>query len=156
MTTSTYAIGTRTAISGASTAANSLASATYVVLGTVTFASSGKVPLKCKLEATFTPGTVSGSSPQVSLWAQESLDGTNFGTGPTSGTTTTNEPNLRFLGTVPLGTSSTAQTGILELSSKFGGMLPYAAKIIAKNESGAALASSGHSAFILTGSGDTA
>lgn len=154
MTTSTQLLGTRTQISGAAAALNSLASATYVVLGTVTFASSSKTPLDCKLEVSVTPGTV-GSLKQVSIFAQESLDGTNFGTGPTSGTTATDESNLRFIGVIPCNTNSTLQRGIFALAGKFGGMIPHSAKIIAKNETGAALAGSGNDAYILTGSGDT-
>lgn len=154
MTTTTIALGSRTQISGAGSAMNSLASATYVVIGTVQFESSGKVPLDCKLEISATPGTVSGNK-QVVIFAQESLDGTNFGTGPTSGTTTTDEQNLRFLMTIPCGTNSTLQRNFCSLASKFGGQLPHSAKIIAKNETGAALASSGHDAYIQTGSGDT-
>lgn len=154
MTTTTIALGTRTQLSGAAAALNSLASATYVVLGTVTFASSGKTPLDAKLEVSVTPGTVA-SLLQVSIFAQESLDGTNFGTGPTSGTTTTDESDLRFIGTIACNTNATLQRGIFTLASKFGGMLPYAARFIAKNETGAALASSGNDVYTLTGSGDT-
>jgi hypothetical protein len=155
MTTTTIALGTRTQLSGAAAALNSLASATYVVLGTVTFASSGKTPLDAKLEVSVTPGTVA-SLKQVTIFAQESLDGTNFGTGPTSGTTTADEPNLRFLGYIPCNTNATLERAIFSLAGRFGGMLPYAAKIIAKNETGASLASSGNDAYVLTGSGDTA
>lgn len=154
MTTTTIAIGSRTAISGASTAMNSLANATYAVVGTVQFESSGKVPLDAKLEVSVTPGTTSGI-PQVDIFAQESLDGTNFGTGPTSGTTNTDLPNLTWLMSIPCNTNATLQRSFCTLATILGGQLPHSLRIIARNATGAALAASGHNAFIQTGSGDT-
>lgn len=132
----------RTQVSGAAAALNSLADLTYVVLGTITHATND--PLGCKLELTVTPGTVGGAR-QVKLFAQASLDGTNFETGPTSGTTTTREPNLRFIGALPCTTSSTQERGIFDLSAAYpSGVLPYASKIVARNETNAALAASGN------------
>ena len=46
-----------------------------------------------------------------------------------------------------LNTSSTAQTKTFSLAAALGGMLPYASKIIIKNDSGAALAASGNSVY---------
>lgn len=135
-----FALTTRTQLSGAAAALNSLANGTYVVLGTVTF-NTGK-NAGAFIELSVTPGTVS-SNKQVILFAQESLDGTNFGTGPTSGTTTTDEPVLKSIGVLPLATNSTLQRLIFE----YPGVLPYAAKLIAKNETGAALASSGNDLY---------
>lgn len=139
-------IGTaRTQISGAAAALNSLANSTYVVLGTITHATNN--PLESKLEVKVTPGTVS-SNKQVVIFGQASLDGTNFDSGPTSGTTTTDEQNLRIIGYLPCNSNSTAQTKIMDLSAAYpSGSLPYATKIIAKNETGAALASSGNDAW---------
>jgi hypothetical protein len=135
----------RTQLSGAAAALNSLASATYVVLGTITHATND--PAECKVELYVTPGTVSGNK-QVVLFAQASLDGTNFETGPTSGTTATDEPNLRAVGALPCGTNSTLQRGIFDLSAAYpSGQLPYATKLIAKNDSGAALGSSGNDLY---------
>jgi hypothetical protein len=142
-------VGARTSLT--TTALNSLASATYVSAGTLTFATND--PLDCFIEVTVTPGTVS-SNKQVVVFAQQSLDGTNFETGPTSGTTTTDEPNLTFVGVVPCNTNSTAQTRILALAGAFGGVLPYAAKIIIKNETGATLNSSGNSVYYAEVTGD--
>ncbi len=154
MATAKLSIGSRTQLSGAAAALNSLASATYVVLGTITHVSSGKVPLDCMVELAITPGTVA-SNRQAILFAQPSLDGTNFGTGPTSGATTTDEPNLLFIGTLPLGTNATLQRRVFSLAAAYpGGVLPYATKLIVKNESGAALASSGNDLYTLDNSGD--
>lgn len=134
MATVTQVVGTRTNLGSLGTLANG----TYLNAGTITFATND--PVECLIEVSATPGTVSGNK-QLAVFAQKSLDGTNFETGPTSGTTTTDEPNLIFIGTIPLNTNSTLQRGVFALSMAFGGVLPYAAKIIVKNDSGAALAS---------------
>lgn len=146
-----YLLGTRTSLT--TTALDSLASATYVNAGTITIASSNKTPLDMLVEVKVTPGTVS-SNKQVLVFIQQSLDGTNFTTGPTSGTTTTDEPNLVFLGAVPCNTNSTAQTAVFSLAGACGGVLPFAVKVIAKNETGAALASSGHHVYYQAVDGD--
>jgi len=139
----------RTQVSGAAAALNSLASATYVAIGTITHATND--PLAAFLELFVTPGTVSGNK-QLLVFAQASLDGTNFETGPTSGTTTTDEPNLRFIGVIPLGTNSTQQRRVFSLAAAYpDGALPYASKIIVRNDSGAALAGSGNDAYYAEG-----
>lgn len=133
MATVTQALGTRTNLGSLGT----LAIGTYINAGTITFDTNknGEV----LLEVSATPGTVSGNK-QLVVFAQRSLDGTNFETGPTSGTTTTDEPELTFIGVVPLPTNSTLQRKTFSLQQAFG-TLPFACKIICKNESGAALAS---------------
>jgi hypothetical protein len=140
-------------LSGAAAALNSLANGTYVVLGTLTHSSSGKTPLDCLVELSATPGTVSGNK-QLLLFAQKSLDGTNFETGPTSGTTTTDEPDLTYVGTLPLGSNATLQRKTFSLAAAYGGTLPFASKLIAKNDSGAALAGSGNDCQTLDVTGD--
>ena len=133
MATVTQTLGTRTNLGSLGTLANG----TYVNAGTITF--NTNKPIECLIEVSATPGTVSGNK-QLVVFAQKSLDGTNFETGPTSGTTTTDEPDLTFIGVVPLLTNSTLQRKTFSLAQAFG-TLPFAAKIICKNDSGAALAS---------------
>ena len=142
MATVKQVVGTRTALT--TSALNSLASATFVSAGTITH--NTNQPLDVLLEVTATPGTVSGNK-QMVVFAKISLDGTNFTSGPESGTTTTDEPDLFFVGTVPLNTNSTAQTKTFSLAAAYGGVLPYASKIIVKNDSGAALNASGGSVY---------
>ena len=144
-------LGNRTALT--TTALNSLANSTYVSAGTITFAATSLVPLSSKLEVEVTPGTVSGNK-QVLVFARASADGTNFSTGPTSGTTTTDEPNLIFVGAVPCNTSSTLQRAQFDLAAAFGGSLPHSAQIVVKNDSGAALAASGHAVYHTSLDGD--
>jgi hypothetical protein len=143
--------GSRTALT--TTALNSLASATYVSAGTITFLASAKVPLTSKLEVNVTPGTVS-SNKQVLVFARASVDNTDFTTGPTSGTTTTDEPNLIFVGAIPCNTNSTLQRGQFDLAQVFGGALPPYVQIVVKNETGAALAASGHAVYYTNADGD--
>jgi hypothetical protein len=133
MATVTQTVGARTNLGSLGTLAN----VTYINAGTLTF--NTNKPIECLIEVSATPGTVSGNK-QLVVFAQRSLDGTNFETGPTSGTTTTDEPNLTLIGVLPLATNSTLQRKTFNLSQAFGAM-PYACKIICKNDSGAALAS---------------
>ena len=142
MATIKQIVGTRTSLT--TSALNSLASATFVSAGTITH--NTNQPLDVLVEVTTTPGTVSGNK-QLVVFAKVSLDGTNYSTGPESGTTTTDEPDLYYVGTVPLNTSSAVQTKTFSLAASLGGLLPYASKIIIKNDSGAALAASGNSVY---------
>lgn len=134
MATVTQTVGTRTNLGSLGT----LATGTYLNVGTITFNTDN--PVECLLEVSVTPGSVSGNK-QLVVFAQKSLDGTNFETGPTSGTSTTDEPNLTFIGTVSLATNATLQRTVFSLSMIFGGVLPSAAKIIVKNDSGSAISS---------------
>lgn len=100
-------------------------------------------PLDVLVQVEITPGTVGGNK-QALIFVQVSIDGTNYSTGPTSGTTATDEPNLFPLGSLPLNSNSTLQRGIYSMSAALGYIPPYF-KIIVKNDSGAAFAASGHS-----------
>ena len=154
MSTAKIAQTARTQLSSAAAALNSLPSATYVVVGTITHQASGKVPLSCLVELAVTPGTVSGNK-QAVLFGQASLDGSVFTTGPTSGTTTTDETDLIRIGTLPLNTNAGLQRGIFDIAAAMPGMvLPFATKLIVKNDSGAAFAGSGNDVYTVDASGD--
>lgn len=139
MATITAVVGSKTALT--TSALDSLASATYVSAGTIDLTSSD--PLDVLVEVTATPGTVAGNK-QVVVFAKVSLDGSTWTTGPETGTTATDEPNLRFLGTVPCNTSATQQINTLSVVSALGYVPPHI-EIVVKNDTGAALAASGHS-----------
>lgn len=134
MATVTQAVGARTNLGSIGTLAN----VTYLNVGTINF--NTNKPVEVQLEVSATPGTVSGNR-QLVVFAQKSLDGTNFESGPSSGTTTTDETNLTFIGVLPLGTNAVLQRKVFPLATAFGGVLPNSARIIVKNDSGAALAS---------------
>ena len=136
MTTTAHStLGTRTSVGTLGTLANN----TYLNVGTITF--NTNTNMGCKLEVYATPGTVSGSAPQLLIFAQQSLDGTNYETGPVSSTSNTDQQNLTYLGSLPLNSNSTLQRRVIDLAASFGGSLPYSANIIVQNVSGAALAS---------------
>lgn len=126
-------VGTRTSITV--TGLSSLASATYVTSNQLDNTTNQPVDMLVELAAT--PGTVSGNK-QAILFAIASLDGTNYQTGPTSGTTTTDEPDLTYIGTLPLNTNTTLQRKTFSVASAFGGVLPPFLKFVVKNDSGAA------------------
>ena len=143
-------VGTRTALT--TTALNSLASATYVSAGTVDLTTPD--PLDVLVEVAVTPGTVSGNK-QAVIFARVSLDGTNFTSGPVSGSVVTDEPNLRFLGVVPLNTNATQQRNTVSVMSALGYIPPHL-QIVIRNDSGAAFAASGHAVHYSTVVGDSA
>lgn len=147
MATITAVVGSRTSLT--TSALDSLASATYVSAGAIDLTSAD--PLDVLIEVAATPGTVSGNK-QVVVFAKVSLDGTNWTTGPETGTTATDETNLKFLGTVPCNTNSTQQVNTLSVVSALG-FVPAHLEIVIKNDTGAALASSGHSVYysVVTG-----
>lgn len=134
----TVAPGTRTSLTA--TALNSLASANYASFGPVDVSAIN--PLDVVVEVAVTPGTVAGNK-QAVVFLRTSMDGTNYTTGPTSGSTTTDEPNLKFLGTVPLNTNATLQRNAFSVMSALGFVPPHF-EVVVKNDSGAAFASSGH------------
>lgn len=146
----TAVVGSRTSLT--TTALDSLASATYVSAGSINLTADD--PLDLLIEVSVTPGTVSGNK-QVVVFAKVSLDGTNWSSGPESGTTTTDEPDLYFLGTVPCNTNSTQQVKTLSVMSALG-FIPAYIKPIIKNDTGAAVASSGNSVYYATVIGNAA
>ncbi|HEV2612535.1 MAG TPA: hypothetical protein VGU61_19895 [Noviherbaspirillum sp.] len=133
MATVKQEVGTRTALTA--TGLSTLASATYVASNVLDV--SANDPLDVIVELAITPGTVAGNK-QAVLFAQASLDNTNFQTGPASGTTTTDEAVLTLIGTLPLPTNATLQRKAFSVAAAFGGVLPPYLKFVVKNDSGAA------------------
>lgn len=129
-------VGTRTALT--STGFSTLASATYVATSAYTAATNDPNDVVVEVECA-TTNTPTGNK-QVVVFVKESLDGTNYRSGPESGTTTTDEPNLRFLGVIPVNTASTTQRGTFSVGDALG-FCPYAFKVVLKNDLGVALTS---------------
>ena len=90
MATISAIVGTRTSLT--TTALNSLANSTYVSAGVIDLTATD--PLDVLVEVKATPGTVSGNK-QIVIFAKTSLNNTDFTSGPETGTTTTDEPNMR-------------------------------------------------------------
>jgi len=145
MTAFTNKPGTKTAFT---ITLNSLANVTYVAASAVDLLGIAGVTANCLptdviLELVLTPGTVSGNK-QALLFIQASLDNSVFSTGPTSGTTVTDQPNLYFIGALPLNTNSTQQTRQWSVLAALG-FIPRVIKPVVFNDSGAAIAGSGNS-----------
>lgn len=131
-TTATYAQGTR---SSAVLALGTLASATYVTSTAIDLGATIPMDVTFEMEANAN-GTPSGNK-QLVLFCKFSLDGTNYGSGPESGTTATEEGDLHFIGVMP-----TVDTNDHRKFFSLAG-LPIARylKLVVKNDLGVALSS---------------
>lgn len=132
MSTHTLAQGTR---SSAVLALGTLASGTYVCSSAIDLGAT--IPIDVTFEMECNPnGTPSGNK-QLVLFAKFSLDNTNFGSGPESGTTTTEEGDLHLVGVLPtVGTNDHRKFFSLE-----GLPVTRYLKLVAKNDLGVALTS---------------
>lgn len=136
MATLKQPIGSRTSLTV--TGLSTLASATYVQ--SATYTANTNQPLDVIVELDVATTNTPAGNKQIVVFVQESLDGTNFRSGPSSGTTTTDEPNLRLLGTVPMNSITTTQIATFSVAQALG-YCPYAFKIVVKNDLGVALTS---------------
>lgn len=125
----------KTALASASLA--TLASATYCVSSSYNAGTND--PIDLMIEAVIgTTNTPTGNK-QAVVFAQASYDGgTTWQSGPTSGTTTTDEPDLTFLGTVPVNSAGT-HVKSFSAASAYGGVVPPLVRIVVKNDLGVAL-----------------
>ena len=132
-TTSTFVQGTRTSLLALST----LASATY--LASSAYVASTNSPVDIAIEVTCNPNGTPTSPFQLEVYIQASLDGTNFQTGPTSGTDATNNSDLTLMGTVPCNDTND-HTRMFSVYSTLG-FIPKQFKIVCRNNMGVALTS---------------
>lgn len=136
MATVKQSVGTRTSLTV--TGLSTLASGTYVASGIYTANTNQPLDVIVELDVA-TTNTPAGNR-QVVVYIQESLDGTNFRSGPTSGTTTTDELNLQYLGRIPMNSTTTTQVATFSVAQVLG-YCPYAFKVIIKNDLGVSLTS---------------
>lgn len=129
--------GTRTALTVTGLA--TLAAATYVVSGAYVAATNG--PLDLMVEVTAATTNVPAGNKQVVVFAQASYDSTNYQTGPTSGSSATDESLLTYLGVLAVTTAGLTATKSFSVASQYGGVLPPYVRIILKNDLGVALTS---------------
>lgn len=128
--------GTRTSLT--ITGFSTLASATYVASSAYNAGTNDPQDVVIEVEAA-TTNTPAGNK-QVLVFVQASLDGTNFQSGPTSGTTTTDEPDLTLLGVLPMNTSTTTHRKMFSVFAALG-FVPQQFQIVCKNDLGVALTS---------------
>lgn len=113
----------------------SLASGAYITSSAIDLGPS--MPLDVTLEVECDPNGTPTGNRQLMLFAKLSLDNVNFGSGPESGTTATEEADLHWIGTLPCNDTNTHRK-MFSLSS-----LPIARylKLVVKNDMGVALTS---------------
>lgn len=138
-TTVKQIVGTRTSLAYSSTSLSALASATYVQ-NTTAYDCAVNQPSDVVVEVDVATTNTPSGNKQVVVFIRESLDGTNYRSGPTSGTTTTDEPNLKLLGTVPIATSSVTQIATFSILQSLG-YVPTKFFVVIKNDLGVALTS---------------
>lgn len=136
MTTVTQPLASRTALT--STGFSTLASATYVATSAKDCNSNKPVDVVVEVEAA-TTNTPTGNK-KIDVFVVESLDGTNYRSGPTSGTATTDEANLLYACALPMNSSSTTERVSFSVKRALG-YVPYAFKVVLKNDLGVALTS---------------
>ena len=136
MATIKQIVGTRTALS--ISAVGTLASGTYVTSEART--PNTNQPIDVVIEIMAGTTNVPAGNKQVVAFIQDSLDGTNFRSGPTAGTSTADEADLTYLGSVPINTSSGTMNhvGFFSLINACG-YVPYAFRVVLKNDVGVAL-----------------
>lgn len=132
MTTFTQAQGTRSA---SVLNLGTLASATYVASSVIDLGAS--IPLDVTFEVECDPNGSPAGNKQLILFAKLSLDGTNFGSGPESGTTATEEADLHWIGTLPCNDTNTHR----KFFSLQGLPIARYIKLVVKNDMGVALSS---------------
>lgn len=134
--------GTATALSGN---ANSLANGAYVSLGVIDFSSTppSDCLVRASMQAASTPSTTTSRS--VIIYARSSLDGTTY----SDDGAISNERNLTRLGFVSLVDTAAHVSKALSLALAFGA-LPPKVEIIARNDTGVALAASGQTGQYVT------
>lgn len=112
-----------------------LAISTYITSSAIDLGAS--IPLDVTFEVECDPnGTPSGNK-QLVIFAKLSLDGTNYGSGPESGTTATEEADLHYIGTLPCNDTNTHRKSFSIAHLPVSRYL----KLVVKNDSGVALTS---------------
>lgn len=82
---------------------------------------------------------------QVSIYAIDSLDGTNYSDAPSADKP---QANAAFVGAVRVQGTGPYRSKAMSVAAAFGGPLPPKFKLVAYNDAGVALAASGNSAYI--------
>ena len=132
MTTFTQAQGAR---SSSVLNLGTLASATYITSTAIDLGAS--IPLDVTIEVECDPNGTPTGNRQLILFAKLSLDNTNFGSGPESGTTATEEADLHWIGTLPCNDTNTHR----KFFSLQGLPVTRYLKLVVKNDMGVALSS---------------
>lgn len=136
MATIKQIVGARTALSVSSFA--TLAAATYVTSGV--YIPNTNQPVDVIVEVMAGTLNTPAGNKQLAVFVQDSLDGTNFRSGPTAGTASADEIDLTYLGAVPVNTSAGVMLhrGLFSIVNACG-YVPHTFRIVLKNDLGVAL-----------------
>ena len=137
MATYNPSVGTRTALTV--TGFGTLASGTYVASADINHDTAKEPDLLIEVEVAST-NVVAGNK-QLVVFAKASLDGTNWSTGPETLAVATDEPDLYFVGVVPMNTASVTHRKVFSLAAAFGGRLPKQSRLVFKNDIAVAITS---------------
>lgn len=144
MSTLTYPLSSESSIA---ISLDSLASNTFVESSAVDLTAVDPQDAIIRVSVV-TTGTAPSTPFRVQVYVKVSLDGTTYSTGPSSGTSATDEPDLYLIGSVPCNSASTTHTRSFSLLAAIG-FIPEAFKLVCRNELGTAL-STGCSAGYVT------
>lgn len=128
----TFAQGTR---SSALVTMGTLASGTYIASSAIDLGAA--IPTDVTLEIEITPSSTPSGNKRIVVFAQLSLDNTNFSSGPTSGTTTTDETDLHYIGSITVASTGTHRKFLRMVDLPITRYM----KLVAKNDTGVALTS---------------
>ena len=112
-----------------------LANATYITSAAIDLGSA--IPLDVTLEVECDPNGVPAGNKQLILFAKLSLDNINFGSGPESGATATEEADLHWIGSLPCNDTNVHR----KFFSLQGLPITRYVKLVVKNDMGVALSS---------------
>ena len=114
----------------------SLASANFAVSNA--YVCDTNKPIDVVLEVTaITTNTPTGNK-SLYVYLKETLDGTNYRSGPETGTTATDERDLLPLGVIRMNTASVSHRATFNIV-QFLGYVPYGFKVVVKNDLGVTL-----------------
>ena len=124
---------------------DSLASATYVAATAVDLTSINPEDVSIRVTAV-TTGTAPSGNKRCNVFIQTSPDGSTFSSGPTSGTTTTDEPDLFKIGDLPCNSASATHRKVFSVFAALG-FIPRHFKLIVQNDLGTALSTGCSAAY---------
>lgn len=129
-------VGTRTSLTV--TGLSTLASGTYAV--SAAYNCNTNKPVDVVVEVSVATNNTPASNNQLLVFVKESLDGSNYRSGPESGTSDTDRPDLVLLGRIPINSATNTHAGMFSIAEALG-YVPHSFKIVVKNEIGVALTS---------------
>lgn len=125
-------------------ALNSLAAGNYTTSAVID--NTSVKPLDLLVTINLVAGASVSGNKLVSIFAICSPDGTNFDTGNSGATDNSRDAMMKLIDTIPTNNASEALQRSVNIAQAFNGILPPYLKLVIKNDSGAALASSGNAA----------